>query len=101
MLSSCGTRKDPVPLRVADVGEAAGDAVDLHRAIVIADHAGQDLHQRRFAGAVLARHGVNVARLEGHSTRRAAHALRRTFCPHPMTFAAGARAVVDMIRGSS
>ena len=55
---------DAGPLGVADAGEADGRAVDQDLAGVGGLDAGEDLHQRRLAGAVLAHERVNLAGAE-------------------------------------
>ena len=50
--------------RVAGGAEAHLAALDLHRAGEIGMHAGDDLHQRRLAGAVLADEAVDLAGAE-------------------------------------
>ena len=59
-------------LRGARVGEAHGRAVDPHFAGVGFDDPGQNVHQRRFASAVLAEKRVNLAaaQIEVHATER-------------------------------
>ena len=58
----------PASLAAAGDGEADLAAVERHAAFVGRDHAGHDLDQRRFAGAVLAEDGVDAAR-HGRSAR--------------------------------
>ncbi len=48
----------------ARIGEATGDAVDRQLAFARRLVTGEDLHQRRLAGAVLAEQAVDLARLE-------------------------------------
>ena len=71
-------RGDAGGLRGARVGEAHRLAVDPHLAGVGRDDAGEDVHQRRLAGAVLAEQRMNLARLAGRSRRRAAPGRRRS-----------------------
>ena len=51
-------------LRGARIGEAGRAALDQHLAAVRLDDAGEDVHQGRFAGAVLAEQRMNFAALE-------------------------------------
>ena len=60
--------RDPGRLGVADAGEAHRLAADPDLALVVGVHAGEDLHQRRLAGAVLAHQRVHLAGRGGRRT---------------------------------
>ena len=51
----------PARLGGARIGEAHGRAIDPHVAGVGLDHAGENVHQRRLAGAVLAEQRMDLA----------------------------------------
>ncbi len=63
---------DPGCLGVAHIGEAGGFSIDADGALVVRVDAGQDLHQRRLAGAVLAHERMDFARaqFEAHILER-------------------------------
>ncbi len=55
---------DPAVARVGRAGQGDLDAVDEQLPAVRRVHAGEDLHERRFAGSVLADESVSLARVE-------------------------------------
>ena len=57
-------RRDARGLCSAWIGEADGDPVDLDLALIRRDHAGENIHQGRLAGAVLAKQRVDFPALE-------------------------------------
>ena len=65
-ISDSSWKMQAMPAALAAAGEANDDrrAVEQHAALVGRDDAGHDLDQRRFAGAVLAEHGVDAAGLD-------------------------------------
>ena len=65
-------RGDARRLRGARIGEAHGRAVDAHFAGVGLDDAGENVHQRRLAGAVFAEQRMNLPamQIEVHATER-------------------------------
>ena len=72
-----------MPSICACFGEAMDDRPRPPRRISPAsgcDHAGEDVHQRRFAGAVLADQRVHLAARPARTTRRRAPASRRSSC---------------------
>ena len=71
---------DPGGLRVAGLGEGDRLAQVAHLAAVRPVHAGDDLDQRRLAGAVLADQRVHLAGLQRRARRRRGRARRRTAC---------------------
>ena len=70
----------PRPLGVLDAREVDRLAVEQDLAGVGRVDAGQDLHQRRFAGAVLADDGQHLARHARAATRRRAPGRRESAC---------------------
>ena len=56
-----------VQLGLSWVWEGALYAVDGNRTSVCLVNTGEDIHERRFAGAVFAHQGVNLALLEGNT----------------------------------
>ena len=77
---SCGRRRTPGGDRGTRVGEDHLLAVDADRAGVARVDAGQDLHQRRLAGAVRAEERHHLARPRRRDRRRSARQRRRTTC---------------------
>ena len=77
--------------RVAGGAEAHLLAVELHRAGEIGMHAGDDLHQRRLAGAVLADEAVDLAGAEREVDAREAPRRRRRISRCRSVREAGAR----------
>ncbi|WP_305807093.1 hypothetical protein, partial [Stenotrophomonas sp. YIM B06876] len=70
MLEHHGDAQLPRLLRVAHLHRPA---VEVHGALVGLDGAVDDLHQRGLAGAVLAQHGVDLARLHGQRDAAVGH----------------------------
>ena len=63
--SSWCTKAMPPRIEPPTVSRGISDAVELDRAGARRDHAAEDLHQRRFAGAVLADEADHFARADG------------------------------------
>ena len=61
---SCGRRRTPAATAARGIGEHDLGAVEAHRAGVAGVDAGQDLHQRRLAGAVRAEERHHLAGLD-------------------------------------
>ena len=64
--------------RIARRAKADRPAVEAHLALILGVHAGDDLHQRGLAGAVLADQPVDLARRQREIARHAARRRRRT-----------------------
>ena len=72
-------------------GSSTGVAADRDRAGVGGEHAGQDVDQRRLAGAVLADQRVDLARPQRRATRRRAPARRESAWSARLTSSAARR----------